>query len=100
MAAKLVIFEGPDGVGKSTLLKATSDLLAQRKIPFLSLSFPGKTPGTLGELVDRIHHTPQDLQLNAITPLALQALHIAVHLDAIDTRIKPALNGFLRTRKC
>lgn len=89
---KLIIFEGPDGVGKTTLIQNTSDFLSESNIPFLSLSFPGKTPGTLGNLIDRVHHSPSELDVKQITPLAVQALHIAAHLDAIETRIKPALN--------
>lgn len=88
----LFIFEGPDGVGKTTLVQSTVDLLRENNIPLLSLSFPGKTLGTLGYLIDRVHHSPAELEVKQITPLAVQALHIAAHLDAIETRIKPALN--------
>jgi len=88
----LFIFEGPDGVGKTTLVQSTCDLLRENNIPLLSLSFPGKTPGTLGYLIDRVHHSPTELEVKQITPLAVQALHIAAHLDAIETRIKPALS--------
>ena len=88
---KLFIFEGPDGIGKSTLVQNTSDFLRASKIPFISLTSPGKLPGTIGQLVDRIHHTPAEFQIEAITPLALQALHVAAHLDSIETTIKPAL---------
>lgn len=88
----LFIFEGPDGVGKTTLVQSTVDLLRENNIPLLSLSFPGKTLGTLGYLIDRVHHSPAELEVKQITPLAVQALHIAAHLDAIEARIKPALN--------
>lgn len=91
--SNLIVFEGPDGVGKSTLLKATGDLVQQRVLPYVSLSFPGKTPGTLGNVVDTIHHNPKQFQLDGMTPLALQALHIAAHLDAIERVIKPALQA-------
>ncbi len=90
---KLFIFEGPDGVGKTTLIQNTADLLRVNNISFISLSFPGKTPGTLGYLIDRVHHTPAELEVKEITPLAVQALHIAAHLDAIEIRIKPALDS-------
>jgi dTMP kinase len=87
---KLIVFEGPDGVGKTTLIKDAADFLAGQNRPFISLSFPGKTRGTLGELVDRIHHAPHQFALTALTPLGRQALHIAAHLDAIEARIRPA----------
>jgi len=92
MAGNLFIFEGPDGVGKTTLVDNTINFLRARNSPLLSLSSPGKTAGTLGHLVDRIHHTPADYSIKEIAPLALQALHIGAHLDAIENRIKPALD--------
>lgn len=88
---RLLVFEGPDGVGKSTLVREAGSVLDLRRITYSSLSFPGKDPGTLGWLVDQIHHTPQAVNVNALTPLSLQALHIAAHLDHIETRILPVL---------
>lgn len=91
MTGKLIVFEGPDGVGKTTLIQNTIDFIQAWNVPLLSLSFPGKTPGTLGHLVYQLHHTKTELQVTEINPLALQALHIAAHLDEIESRIKPAL---------
>jgi thymidylate kinase len=87
----LLVFEGPDGVGKSTLTAETANILKLRGIPYQALSFPGKDPGTLGWLVDQIHHTPETFEIRNLTPLSLQALHIAAHLDHIESRILPAL---------
>lgn len=88
---KLFVFEGPDGVGKTTLIQHAGKFFSESNIKFISLSFPGKTLGTLGYLIDKIHHKPSELELESISPPALQALHVAAHLDAIETRIKPAL---------
>ncbi len=55
------------------------------------LSFPGKTEGTLGELVYRLHHKPTDFGVERLTSSSLQALHVAAHLDAIETVILPRL---------
>ena len=87
----LLVFEGPDGVGKSTLVAETLRILRDKGIPFGTLAFPGKDPGTLGWTVDQIHHNPSSLGINSLTPLSLQALHIAAHLDHIEARILPAL---------
>jgi thymidylate kinase len=57
------------------------------------VSFPGKDPGTLGWLVDRIHHKQQGIDLIGLSELSLQALHIAAHLDHIETRVQPALRN-------
>jgi dTMP kinase len=90
---KLFVFEGPDGVGKSTLVQSTREFLTSRSIPFLTISFPGKEPGTLGWLVDQIHHGQRVEDIRALTALSLQALHIAAHLDHIEARIRPALQN-------
>jgi thymidylate kinase len=88
---RLVVFEGPDGVGKSTLIGQTEAYLKSHSIKFLSVAFPGKDPHTLGWVVNRIHHEPQRYEISSLTPLSLQALHIAAHLDNIEARILPAL---------
>jgi thymidylate kinase len=91
MTGKLIVFEGPDGIGKSTLVQVAADFLQAERVPVISISSPGKTPGTLGHLVDRVHHSGNEFQIADITPLALQALHIAAHLDSVERQIVPAL---------
>jgi thymidylate kinase len=61
-------------------------------LPILALAFPGRSEATLGELVYRIHHSPNSLGLTkGLTATALQTLHIAAHIDAIQSGIIPAL---------
>lgn len=88
---RLLVVEGPDGVGKSTICRGLVELLRSRGHDLLPLSFPGKEPGSLGELVYRIHHDQEPLRVAEISVLAKQALHIAAHIDAIDRQILPAL---------
>jgi thymidylate kinase len=88
----LLVFEGPDGVGKSTLVKEAESILKLRGTRSDTLSFPGKDPGTLGWVVDQIHHNPKTFEITRLTPLSLQALHIAAHLDHIESRILPVLD--------
>ena len=92
---QLIVFEGPDGVGKSTLSKALAEKLEETGIPCNHLSFPGKQAGTIGRLVYEIHHSPEKFELGNISPTSLQALHISAHLEVIEQRIAPALkNGY------
>lgn len=91
MAGKFFIFEGPDGVGKTTVVAGLKERLASSEERFEFLSFPGRDEGTLGKVVYQIHHSPQDFNIGAMSELAKQALHIAAHFDAIETRIKPLL---------
>ena len=88
---KLIVFEGPDGVGKSTLSRALAGRLNAMGITCDYLSFPGKEEGTVGRLVYDAHHDPASYGLKAITATGLQALHIAAHLDEIDRTVLPAL---------
>ena len=91
-AGRLIVFEGPDGVGKSTLALALTNRLVAMGLSCEHLSFPGKEEGTIGSLVYDVHHRPAEYGIGAITAASLQALHIAAHLDAIERRIIPALN--------
>jgi dTMP kinase len=88
---KLVVFEGPDGIGKSTLVQNTKAFLERAQVSAEEVSFPGKTSGTLGHLVNEVHHFPGRFGLGSIDPLGLQTLHVAAHVDTIATIIKPAL---------
>ena len=90
---RLIVFEGPDGVGKSTLSLALADRLRAMGLPCQHLSFPGKDAGTVGRLVYDVHHDPEKYGIQEVTAASLQALHIAAHLDAIERRILPDLNG-------
>lgn len=91
MIGKLIVFEGPDAAGKSSLCRLFKDALEFHGSKVHLLSFPGSSPGTIGELVYRIHHAPEEIGLNEITPTGLQALHVAAHLDSIESAIIPRL---------
>lgn len=90
---KLIVFEGPDGVGKSTLSNAFVRAIQLIGIPCEYLAFPGKENGTIGHLVYKIHHNERPYQIKRLTNASKQALHIAAHLDAIENRILPALQN-------
>lgn len=93
MAGKLIVFEGVDGIGKSSLSKEVTRRLIDSNVPFESLAFPGNDPGTLGSLIYQIHHDPGSLGLSIVSALALQTLHVAAHLDAIERKILPLLEA-------
>lgn len=93
MTGQLIVFEGPDGVGKSTLASYLKGLLTDRGIKSELFSFPGDRPGTIGKLVYDIHHAPREFGIKEISPISLQALHIAAHLDAISRFILPVLRA-------
>ena len=89
---KLFVFEGPDQIGKSSIIKSLEKDFNANKIKYKSFSFPGNEPGKIGNIVYSIHHNPSEYNLKSINPISLQTLHVASHIDIIETQIKPALN--------
>ena len=90
----LYVFEGPDSVGKSTISASFANRLKLDRGGIVRhWSFPGREKGTLGWAVYRLHHNPVDLGVSVLTPTSLQVLHIAAHVDAIESRILPALEA-------
>lgn len=91
VSGQLIVFEGPDGIGKSSLLNEVREQLAGSISMVKEVSFPGKTLGSLGAIVYGLHHEPSRFGVAKINPIALQTLHIAAHMDSIETTILPAL---------
>ena len=91
--SRLVVFEGPDGIGKTALANALVEELHRRGVRCEYFSFPGRDPGTLGRLVYEVHHEPENFSIDYIEPASLQVLHVAAHLDAIARRILPTLEA-------
>ena len=93
---RIVVFEGVDGTGKTTLSRLLAEYyrLQEPQTPLITESFPGSRSGTLGELIYRLHHNnaPGMLQATNIAPAALQLLHVAAHVDNIANHIAPALH--------
>lgn len=84
---RFITFEGPEGAGKSTHLKALAEKLKARGIPVLTTREPGGT--LLGELVRKI------LQFNeageAPVPTAELLLFLASRAQLVHNVILPAL---------
>ncbi|MHB8076576.1 nucleotide kinase domain-containing protein [Desulfosporosinus fructosivorans] len=90
---KLFILEGIDHVGKTTILSGLCDKLNRAGIPFSKYSLPGKEPDTLGNLVYHLHHSMGEYVNGMIDPISLQLLHIAAHIDTINSKILPDLKS-------
>lgn len=90
----LIVFEGPDGIGKSQLSNDICQWLNQQDIAAVRLSFPGNAANTLGQLVYQVHHRRvEQFRIPTINPLSLQILHIAAHIDEIDRVIVPVMKA-------
>lgn len=84
-AGKLIVLEGADGVGKSTLAAELAQYIGNAGQETRILSFPGREPATLGNLVYAIHHEPMRFGIRNITEASKQLLHIAAHIDVIGS---------------
>ncbi len=91
LSGRLIVFEGPDGSGKTTLVAALAAALRGYGVHCERTAFPGCDDKTLGKLVHEIHHQTDNRRIEKIVPTSLQALHVAAHIDAIEQRILPAL---------
>jgi len=92
---RLYVFEGPDGVGKTTLSKwFAKNLRSQGAGSVIWSSFPGSERGSVGNLVYKLHHNPASIGAKTVHPLSLQLFHVAAHIDAIESRFrKETQNG-------
>lgn len=88
---ELFVFEGPDGVGKSTLAIELAAQLRRSGHVVKLLASPGRTPGSLGRLVWEFHHDPEKFGVEKVHPTSLQLLHVAAHVDMIEEAIRPAI---------
>lgn len=87
------VFEGPDDVGKTTLIKKISHELKKRKIKIKILSFPGNKTKSIGKIVYDIHHNPYKYDLDKVFPSSLQTLHLAAHMEIFESEIKNVSNN-------
>ena len=73
------VFEGPDEVGKTTVVSAL-----EKKLRAM-----GKE--TLGFHIYQIHHNPNEYNIKTMTALSLQILHVAAHADVVERKIIPLI---------
>jgi thymidylate kinase len=88
---RLFVLEGPDDVGKTTLATMLSQYLSEGGSPNQILSFPGREPGTLSELVYRFYHNSREFGVLNVSPIAMQVMVTAAHVEVIEARIKPLI---------
>jgi dTMP kinase len=87
----LFVFEGADGVGKSRRCRQTAAFLQRLGVACQSFAFPGKTPGTLGLLVQKLQQSPAEVGLAPLLPETSQMLQVAVQLEGVAREMIPHL---------
>lgn len=88
---RLFVFEGPDGVGKTTIINEVEKRLYGSGQACSRFSFPGRESGTLGAHIYALHHQPAQFGVEGLSALSLQILHVAAHVDTIEQHILPLL---------
>lgn len=87
---QLIVFEGIDGVGKTTLAIELTKRMSENTAKYYS--FPGKEKaGSLGQFVYDLHHGKKTIVSEMIPPLSLQMLHVASHITNLKNSIFPLI---------
>ena len=84
---RLLVFEGMEGVGKSTQLRRLSAALARAGLPVLTVREPGETP--VGETIRRLLLDPA-AEIAARTEALL---FMASRAELVQRTVRPALEG-------
>ena len=85
MNGRLVVFEGPEGAGKSTQLRLTAEWIAERGFEVVAVREPGGT--VLGDEIRRLLLDPA----SDITPHAEALLFMASRAQLVERELRPAL---------
>ncbi|MGE4198561.1 MAG: dTMP kinase [Phycisphaerales bacterium] len=86
LAGRFVVFEGPDGSGKSTQFRRLSDACTHAGLGVCEVREPGGTP--TGE---RIRDALLDRKLTGMTVRCEMLLYMASRAELVERRILPAL---------
>lgn len=94
MASKhgqLFVFEGPCGVGKTTLSRAFALQLEGQGRQCQHISCLSRRTGSLGDIIHRLQHDAKSLGVGRINPQSLQILQVAGHVEVICEQVQPAI---------
>ncbi len=81
MKGLFVVFEGPDGSGKTTVLKGVEKALTEDGVLVCSTREPGGTP--IGEVIREMLLSPDQVSMTARTEALLYAAQRAQHLEEL-----------------
>jgi dTMP kinase len=86
LAGRFIVFDGPDGSGKSTQLRRFGAMCREAGVPLCEVRDPGGTP--TGE---RIREILLDRSLTGMTVRCETLLYMASRAELVEQRILPAL---------
>lgn len=86
LRGRFVVFEGPDGSGKTTQFRRLAAVCREHDLPLCEVREPGGTP--VGEEIRRILRAHDH---NEMTPHCEMLLYMASRAQLVEQRIRPAL---------
>lgn len=86
LAGRFIVFDGPDGSGKSTQFRRFAAMCQEAGVPLCEVRDPGGTP--TGE---RIRDILLDRSLTGMTVRCETLLYMASRAELVDQRVMPAL---------
>jgi len=86
---RLIVFEGADGVGKSTVIEAAARFLHDRSIPYVLTKDPGGT--ALGDAIRE--EMFRKFKITNMAPGVVDCLMLASHMQVTHDVIIPTLQG-------
>lgn len=86
LAGKFIVFEGPDGSGKTTQLRRLTALCETHNLPFRHVREPGGTP--VGEAIRDVLLHRRETDMTARTEMLL---YMASRSELVTREIRPAL---------
>ena len=86
LAGKFIVFDGPDGCGKTTQMKMLQEALTDAQVPVLRVREPGGTP--IGEQIRELLLSTKTEGMHMTTEMLL---YMASRAQLVEQEIKPAL---------
>ena len=88
LCGRFVVFDGPDGSGKSTQIERFTAWCAEHDVPLEIVREPGGTP--IGEAIRRVLLDPAHEEMTVRTEMLL---YMASRAQLVEERIRPALEA-------
>lgn len=87
LRSRFLVFDGPDGSGKSTQIKRFAEFCREQRLPLVEVREPGGT--NIGEQIRAVLLDPKNTDIALKTEMLL---YMASRAQLVEERIRPALS--------